>query len=153
MATTPTPIFGQTPKSDVSSIWLNGSTALTKNDGSATAIGTDIMKAYTAGANGAYIDRIRLHPVATTAATATTATVARIYLSTATSGATTNTNTHLWQEVACPAQTAAQTTTATTPIDIPMGIRLAANQTILWSMHHVAAANTMWECTVIATDF
>ena len=147
------PIFGATPKSDVSATWTNSSTALTKNDGSATAIGTDILKIYTAGSSGAYIDRIRLHPVATTAATSTTATVARIYLSTATSGATTNTNTHLWQEVACPSQTAAQTTTATTPIDIPMGIRIAANTTILFSMHHAAAANTMWEATVIATDY
>ena len=146
-------LFGATPKSTSTAIWLSGSTALTKNDGSATAIGTDIMLAYTAGSNGAYIDRVRLHPVGTTAATATTATVARIYISSKASGATTNTDTHLWQEVACPSQTTDQTTTATTPIDIPMGIRIQANYVILFSMHHVAAANTMWECTVIATDY
>jgi len=146
-------LFGATPKSTNTAIWLAGSTALTKNDGSATAIGTDIMLAYTAGSSGAYIDRVRLHPVGTTAATATTATVARIYISSATSGATTNTNTHLWQEVACPAQTTDQTTVATSPIDIPMGIRIQAGYTILFSMHHVAAANTMWECIVIATDY
>lgn len=152
MAVTPTPIFGQTPKTGFA-IWLNGSTALTKNDGSATAIGTDIMLAYTAGANGAYIDRIRLHPVGTTAATATTATVGRIYISTQTSGATTNVNTHLWQEVACPAQTTDQTTVATSPIDVPAQFRLEAGEAILFSMHHVAAANTMWECIVFAIDY
>jgi hypothetical protein len=150
MATTP--IFGATPKSTNTCIWLNGTTANTKNDGSGT-IGTDILLAYTAGASGAYIDRIRLHPVGTTAATATTATVGRIYISSITSGATANTNTHLWQEVACPSQTTDQTTTATVPIDIPMGIRIQASYTILFSMHHVAAASTMWEVTVIATDY
>jgi len=151
MAVTPTPIFGQTPKTGLA-IWLNGSTANTKNDGSGT-IGTDIMLAYTAGANGAYIDRIRLYPVATTASTATTATVARIYISTKTSGATANTDTHLWQEMACPSQTADQPTVATYPVDVPAQFRIGANETILFSMHHVAAANTMWECLVFATDF
>lgn len=149
---TSTPIFGQTPQIDVSKAWVNGTTANTKNDGTGT-IGTDILLIFTAGANGSYIDKIRLHPCGTTAATATTATVGRIYLSTKTSGGTTNADTHLWQEVACPAQTTDQTTTATTPIDIPMGIRIEASTTILFSMHHVAAANTSWEPTVIATDY
>lgn len=144
-------LFGATPKVTFS-IWLAATTANTKNDGSGT-IATDVVLAFTAGASGSYVDRIRLHPVATTAATATTATVGRIYLSTITSGATTNVNTHLWQEVSLPAQTADQTTTATVPIDIPMGIRIPASSTILFSMHHAAAANTMWECIVVATDY
>jgi hypothetical protein len=108
---------------------------------------------FTAGANGAYVDRIRLHPVGLTAATATTATVGRIYLSTIASGATTAADTRLWQEVALPAQTTAQTTTATVPIDIPVGIRIAAGDDILFSMHHAAAANTAWQAQVIATDY
>lgn len=151
MAVTATPIFGQTPNRS-GALWVNGSTANTRNDGVGT-VGTDIMLAYTAGANGAYIDRIRLHPVGLVAATATTATVARIYLSTIASGATTATNTKLWQEVSCPAQTTSQTTTGTSPIDIPMGIRIKASDTILFSMHHVAAANTGWQVQVLATDF
>ncbi len=146
-----TPIFGATPNRS-GALWVNGSTANTRNDGVGT-IGTDIMLAYTAGASGAYIDRVRLHPVGLVAATATTPTVARIYLSTVASGATTATDTKLWQEVACPAQTTAQTTTGTSPIDIPMGIRLKASDTILVSMHHVAAANTGWQFNVIATDY
>jgi FlaG/FlaF family flagellin (archaellin) len=152
MPVTPTPIFGQIPKIDVSKAWVNGTTANTKNNGEGT-IGTDILLIFTAGSNGAYIDKIRLSVCGTTAATASTATVGRIYLSTATSGATTSTNTHLWQEVACPSQTTDQTTTATVPIDIPMGIRIEAGTTILFSMHHVAAANTFWEPTVIATNY
>lgn len=150
MATTNTPVFPQTPKRG-GCTWTSSTTANTKNDGTGT-IGTDILLACTAGANGSYIDRIRLHPTGSTAATATTATVARIYLSTQASGATTNANTRLWQEVACPAQTTDQTTTATVPIDIPMGITIAASDTILFSMHHAAAANTAWEVTTICKD-
>jgi hypothetical protein len=146
-----TALFGATPKVS-GATWVAATTANVKNDGTGT-VGTDILLAFTAGTSGSYIDRIRLHPVGTTAATATTATVGRIYLSTITSGATTNANTRLWQEVALPAQTTDQTTTATVPTDIPMGIRIAASMTILFSMHHAAAANTMWECTVIGTDF
>jgi hypothetical protein len=149
MATTPG--FANTPKRN-GCTWKNTTTANTKNDGTGT-IGTDMLLAFTAGASGSFIDRIRLHPAGSTAATATTATVGRIYFSTAASGATTNDNTRLWQEVACPAQTTDQTTTATVPIDIQVGIRLEANHTILFSMHHVAAANTVWEVTVIASDY
>jgi len=146
-----TALFGKTPKRG-GCTWVSGTTANTKNDGTGT-IGTDILLAYTAGTDGAYIDRIRLHPVGTTAATATTATVGRIYLSTQTSGSTTNANTRLWQEVALPSQTTDQTTTGTVPIDIPMNIRLPGGDTILFSMHHAAAVNTMWEVTVLATDY
>ena len=146
-----TPLFGGTPQVG-GATWKNSTTANTKNDGTGT-IGTDILLVYTAGANGAYIDRLRLHPVGSTAATATTATVGRIYLSTKTSGATTQDDTRLWQEVACPSQTTDQTTTQTIPIDVPMGIRLTAGDTILFSMHHAAAVNTAWEVTVLATDY
>ena len=149
MATTP--LFGTTPQMG-GTTWKSSTTANTKNDGTGT-IGTDILLAYTAGANGAYIDRLRLHPVGSTAATATTATVGRVYLSTKTSGATTQDDTRLWQEVACPSQTTDQTTTQTIPIDIPMGIRMNAADTILFSMHHAAAANTAWEVIVLATDY
>lgn len=145
------PAFAATPKRN-GCTWSNSTTANTTNDGTGT-IGTNILLAYTCGASGSYIDRVRLHPCGSTAATATTATVGRIYFSTQASGATTNANTRLWQEVACPAQTTDQTTTATVPIDIPVGVRLAASDTILFSMHHAAAANTVWEVTVIASDY
>ena len=151
MAVTATPIFGQTPNRS-GALWVAGTTANTRNDGVGT-VGTDILLAYTAGANGAYIDRIRLHPVGLVASTLTTATVGRVYLSTIASGATTATNTKLWQEVACPAQTSSQATVGTSPVEIPMGIRLKASDTILFSMHHAAAANTGWQVNVIATDF
>lgn len=149
MATTPQ--FAATPKRN-GCTWVAATTANVRNDGAGT-IGTDILLAYTSGASGAFIDRIRLHPVGLAAAVATTATVGRIYFSTAASGATTNANTRLWQEASLPAQTTSQTTTATVPVEIPVGVRLAASDTVLFSMHHAAAANTAWEVTVIASDY
>ena len=146
-----TPGFATTPKRS-GCTWLSSTTANTKNDGTGT-IGTDILLAYTAGAGGSFIDRIRAHPVGGTAATATTATVARLYVSTQASGATTNANTRLWAEIACPAQTTDQTTTATVAIEFPAGIRLAASDTLLFSMHHAAAANTAWEVITAGMDY
>jgi hypothetical protein len=149
MATAPT--FAATPKRG-GNVWLAATTANTDNDGSGT-IGTDMLLLATAGSSGAFIDRVRLHPVGLAAATATTATVGRVFISTQASGATTNANTRLWQEAACPAQTTAQTTTATIPIDIPMNIRVAASDSILFSMHHSAAANTAWQVQIIYSDY
>lgn len=151
MPVTATPIFGQTPQRN-GNVWTATSTANTRNDGVGT-VGTSMLLCFTAGANGAFVDRIRIHPVGLVAATATTATVGRVYFSTISSGSTTAADTRLWQEVALPSQTAAQTTTATVPIDIPMGIRIAAGDDILFSMHHAAAANTAWQVIVIATDY
>ena len=145
------PAFANVPKRG-GNVWLPATTANVKNDGTGT-VGTDILLCYTAPAGGAYIDRVRLHPVGGTAATATTATVGRVYLSTIASGATTSANTRLWQEVACPSQTTDQTTTATAPIDVPMGIRIAASDTVLFSMHHAAAANTAWQVTVVCSEY
>lgn len=152
MAANTAPIYTLTPKNGFAA-WLSSTTANTKSDGTGT-IGTDMLLAYTAGASGAFINKVRLNPAGTTAATATTATVARIYRSTLTSGATTG-GTNTWQlaEVACPAQTSDQTTTATNFLEVPLGIALAPNETILVSMHHAAASATLWMFNVFASDY
>lgn len=134
-------------------VWLPATTANTKSDGTGT-IGTDMLLLYTAESTyGSFIQKVRLHPQAGTAATATTATVARIYISSVTSGATTNANTSLFAEVALISQTADQTTTATTPTEIPMGIALKAGESVLVSFHHAAAANTSWAVIAIGGDY
>lgn len=151
MAAGTTPIYTITPNIGRAT-WTNSTTANTKNDGTGT-IGTDILLAYTAGANGSFISKVRLVPCGSTASTATTATVARVYISSITSSTTTNLNTIRWDEVACPAQTTDQATVGTNVIEIPFGIAIPASYTILFSMHHVAAANTVWECHVVANDY
>lgn len=146
-----TPAFAGTPKIG-KSFWDSTLTANTKSDGTGT-IGTDMILAFTAGASGSFVEKLRATIAAIVAATASTASVIRIYISTAASGATTKSNTKLYQEIAVPAQTADQTTTQTYPLEIAMNLRLGANETILISMHHAAAANTIWMFLVPGMDY
>jgi hypothetical protein len=109
---------------------------------------------YTADATyGGFIQKVRLTPQASVAATATTATMARFYISSVTSGATTNANTTLFGEYACVAQTADQTTSAVTSLEMPIGIAMKPGETLLVSMHHVAAANTSWGIFAVTGDY
>lgn len=145
------PIYTLTPKLG-KGIWISTSTANTTSDGTST-IGTSSILLFTGGTNGSYIDKIRLTPVGSVAATATTATVARFYTSTVTSGATARTDTFNFVEQALPAQTTDQTTTGINYWDISCGFVIPANTTILFSMHHAAAANTAWQATVFGGDY
>jgi len=149
MAGNTTPVWAK--KGNTGSVKITA--ANTKNDGTGT-IGTDIFLALTADAtNGAFVSRVRFTASASVAATATTATVARVYISSKAAGATTNADTFLWSEVACPLVTADQTTTATYPVEIGLGFALPPGWTILVSMHHAPAANTSWQATVIGGDY
>lgn len=148
MAANTAPIYTATAQC-TGSVWTSSSTANTKNDGTGT-IGTDILLAFTADAtNGSRIERLRFYPCASAASTATTATVLRVYISTKTSGSTTRTDTFLFAEIACPATTADQATVAINMVEVPFGISLPASMTVLWSMHHAAAASTSWSCIAI----
>src|SRR5262245_61961657 len=101
-------------RANISSV-LFGGTANTKSDGAGT-IGTDIYKVWTAGAvnsgNDVSIEKVRLIPIATVAATATAATVLRVFWSTKTSGATTSADTFLLEEKGAAAQTPDHSTNA-----------------------------------------
>lgn len=132
--------------------WLSSTTANVKSDGTGT-VGTDMLKVVTGGTDGTRIEKLRFCPTASTAATATTASMIRVFYSTVGSGATTNANTFLIAEVPAPAQTADQTTTATNYIEIPLGLVITSAGFIHFSMHHAAAANTAWQCIPFATNY
>lgn len=151
MAANFNPIFTLSPNVG-SGIWTASLTANVKSDGTGT-IATDMVVVFTAGANGSFVQKLRATPNGSTAATATTATVLRVYRSTQTSGATTNANTWRLDEIACPAQTTDQTTIATNYLEIPLGFGMNANETMLISMHHAAAANTNWQFNVIGGNY
>jgi hypothetical protein len=151
MAANTAPIFTAVPDYGRAT-WTNSSTANTRSDGVGT-IGTSMLLLFTAGTEGSFLNKIRLQPTAGVAATATTATVARFYISSITSGATDATNTQCIGEIALPAQTAAQTTTATNFVELPLGLPIPTGYTVLMSMHHVAAANTSWQAVIFAGDY
>lgn len=146
------PIFGLTPNVGRT---LAPTTGLTKSDGSsgASGIGTDMAVAFTPGSNGSFVEKIRFIPVATAAATATQATVLRVYLSTQNSGVTTSSNTTLIAEVTAGSQSADHSTTAIFPFEIPLNIKIPTGLYILISTHAAPATNTNWESTVFGMDF
>lgn len=119
--------------------------ANTRSDGAGT-IGTDIFLVGTvSGTDDAYLRYIALWPTATVAATATTATVARAFLSTASSGAVTSSNTHPIGERALASVSAANSTTATSPVIIQFNGPIPAGTSILITNHAAPATNTKWK--------
>jgi len=84
-----------------------GPTANTAQDGTGT-----LYKAFTAGTNGSYIQKIRFRPVGSPAAT-----VCRVFISTSTS--TSATNTWLYDEITLPAVTVSQTA-ASSVFELPL---------------------------------
>lgn len=121
----------------------------TSSTGSGT-IATDIFKAFTAGADGSFIDRVDFIPTASAPFTST-ATVGRVFLSSITAGATTSANTFLIGEVVLPSVNADNATGANSAYSIPVGFRIPAGYTILVTNH--AAAATVWRANVIAGDY
>lgn len=142
------PIFSKNGK--ISSVLVTA--ANTSSQGGGT-IGTDIFLAFTADAtNGSFVRQVRWIPTATTPTT-TTGSVARVFISSVTSGSTTSANTFLIAETQLAAVSADNATTATVPLDVFLGFPIPAGYTILVTNHAAPAANTAWRATVIAGDY
>lgn len=126
--------------------------ANTSSQGGGT-VGTDIFLAFTADAtNGSFVQRVRCIPTAT-APTTTTATVARIFISSVTSGSTTSSNTFLWDELVLPAIAADNASAAVPEFDIILNIPLPAGYTVLITNHAAPAASTAWRFVVVGGDY
>ena len=153
MANSYQPICVGLPKTSSQQLTNTSPSALTRSDGVAT-IATDIALVFTAAATyGSYLSKVRLSPYATTAATATTATVIRLYISQQSAGATTATNTWLIHEIPVASQTAAHSTNGTFYIDVAINMPIGAGLSLLVSQHAVAAASTGWQVTAFYGDF
>jgi hypothetical protein len=139
MAQNTQPIYTLVPQSTSTQL----TAANTRSDGNGT-IGTDIFKVFEAGADGGFVSTIKFMPWATAAATATTATVIRVFISSMTSGATTSADTFLFMEVAAASQSADSSTAAVFPIEVMVNKAIKGGFTVLVSMHAAPAANTGW---------
>lgn len=150
MAVTATPVFPQAPKIGNAVV---GGTANTNGLGTGT-VGTDIMKVFTAGSNGSFVEGVQFHPAASAAATATTATTIRLYLSSVGSGSTTGgTDTFLIGEISAASQTADHSTNATSPLWIPVNRSIPSGYFLHATAHVVNAANTAWHATAYGRDY
>ena len=116
-------------------------------------IGTDIYLLYTAPANGGFVQRIRFK-YAANGTTTSVACVAKIWLSSVSSGTPTiASQAQLIDEIALPA-TGALTTTATAPTyDLPLNFVIPYGSYLLCKITVAQSANTGWIATVIGGTY
>jgi hypothetical protein len=118
-----------------------GPTANTALDGSGT-----LYKAFTAGANGSYLQKIRFRPVGSPAAT-----VCRVFISSSTT--TSATNTWLYDEITLAAVTLSQTA-ATSVLEIPLNFALPAGYLLYVTFGtSTGATGTGYSVVTIAGDY
>ena len=147
------PIFTRTPDvSNNAGTDMNALVTAAANDYTGANANNSLI--FTADAtNGSFIRQVRFIVTATTANTASTATVGRVFISSVTSGATTNANTFMIAEITLPSLTADSSTAGASYIDIPLGFPIPASYTILVTTHAAPAANSAWRAVVIAGDY
>lgn len=146
------PIFTETPRISGVRVAL----AQTNSQGIGT-VGTDYFVAFSAGADGSYLQRTRFS-LTSAANVSSTASVIRLYVSTASAGAATTLNTWLIQEVTAASQTPNVVTTltgATYPIDIPLNFAIPTGYNLLVgiSATTVSANAPTWIATTYGGDY
>jgi len=118
-----------------------GPTANTALDGSGT-----LVKAFTAGANGSYVQKMRFRPVGSPAAT-----VCRVFISSSTS--TSATNSWLYDEITLPAVTLSQTA-ASSVFELPLNIALDPSYLLYVTFGtSTGSAGTGYSVVTIAGDY
>jgi hypothetical protein len=97
----------------------------------AGTIGTDVYKVWQADAsNGGYLQRVRVKYVAN-ATTASNACVMKFFISSATSGAVTDTNSFFYDDLAIPTTSTLTTTAGNVSYDMLFNFALPAGWTVL----------------------
>lgn len=120
---------------------VSGPTANTAQDGSGT-----LILAFTAGANGSYVQKMRFRPVLSPAAT-----VCRVFISS--SSSTSATVTWLYDEITLPAVSVSQTA-ASSVFELPLNIALNPNYLLYVTFGtSTGAAGTGYSIVTIAGDY
>jgi hypothetical protein len=118
-----------------------GPTANTALDGSGT-----LYKAFTAGSNGSYLQKVRFRPVGSPAAT-----VCRVFISS--SSTTSATNTWLYDEITLPAVTLSQTA-STSVFELPLNFALPTSYLLYVTFGtSTGSAGTGYSVVTIAGDY
>ena len=118
-----------------------GPTANTSQTGSGT-----MYKAFTAGANGSYVQKMRFRPVGSPAAT-----VCRVFISD--SSTTSTTDTWLYDEITLPAVTVSQTA-ASSVFELPLNIALDPSYLLYVTFGtSTGSAGTGYSVVTIAGDY
>ena len=144
------PIYSLTPNIGDANI-LTTST-MTRSDGVGT-IGTNLFLAFTAGANGSFVQRVRFIPVSSAAAVNSVATTLRVFLSSLNVGTTTTSDCFLIAEISVPIISTANSTSAVTYYEIPLNIAVPTGHYILVSQHVAQTTNQNWQSMVFGGDY
>jgi hypothetical protein len=148
------PIYTLTPNVGFADIVQTS--AQVKSDGtSAGTAGADIMyKAFTAGADGSYVEEVRFFTTASAAAVNSIATTLRAYLSTVASpGATTAADTWLIGEVSVPIISSSHSTNATNYYSIIIQKPIPTGYYIHVSQHIAQTANQHWKAICFGGNY
>jgi hypothetical protein len=147
------PIFTLTP--NIGRVQIPTTNAQIKSDGTSAGTTTDVVyKAFTSGANGSFVDKVRFSIVATAAVTSV-ACVLRVYLSSvAAPGATIGgTDTWLVGEVSVPAIAAASTTVATGQYDVQLNLVVPTGLYLHVSQSIAQTTNSFWQAMAMGGDY
>lgn len=144
------PIFSGTPR--VSNVQITQASTNVNSQTSGT-IGTNSFLAFTPGASGSYIQKIRFQFTSTTNTVSSAATVFKVYVSTVNTGTPTVAQVALIADIQAPAQTVANTATSAYPIEVPLNFALPTGYFILVGQTVAATANSAWVATVFGGDY
>lgn len=153
MAANTQPIFSLTP--NIGRCKITTTYAQVKSDGTSAGTSNDFMvKTFTAGGNGSYVDKVRFNSVASAAAVNSVATTLRVYISTVASpGATTSSDTQLLAEISVPIVASSHSTNASNYYEVPLGIAIPTGTYIHVSQHIAQTTNQTWQATVFGGDY
>jgi hypothetical protein len=149
MAANTSPIFGLTP--DLQGVNITTTAAAARSD-AGVAIGTNQFVAYTSGASGSYVQKVRFMTVATTPTTSV-ATVLRCHYSTVNTGTPSAGQAFLLGEISVGALASANATNAVNFYELPLNFAMPANTYLLVSQHAAQTTNQNWQALVIASEY
>jgi hypothetical protein len=144
------PIFTGVP--EINLIQIPQSSTNVHTSGGTASIGSNMYVAFTSGANGSYVQKMRFQFSSTTSAINSAATVFKIYFSTVNTGTPTISQASLIADIAAPAQTITATTSAY-PIEVPLNFAMPANTYLLVGQTIAATANGAWFVTTFGGDY
>ena len=124
----------------------------TSSEGGGT-IGVNTFLLFSAGPNDSFLETVVWMPTASTPATATQATVARLFLSTVGSGSPTAANMFLLAEVVLPSVSADSSTVANPQVSMSVNERIPAGYFLLVTNHAAPAAGSQWCATAFGGNY
>jgi hypothetical protein len=135
------PIFTGVP--EINLVQIPQASTNVHSSGGTAQIGTNIYVAFTSGANGSYVQKMRFQY------TSTTNTVSAAV----NTGIPSITQASLIADIQSPAQTISAVTTSAYPIEVPLNFAMPANTYLLVGQTAAATANGAWNVTTFGGDY